>query len=309
MKLTKTLGLYLLWISAMGFALPVQADLLPPNDWHLYDDIHSKDSNIDQALFNQIIDRVINFYLPLAKKHGGVIAPSKAWEDATVNASAGRVGPLWMVNMYGGLARRPEISPDGFALVVCHEIGHLFGGFPFRRSILGRWSWHANEGEADYFATQSCAREIWRSDLQENAKHAATVDAHARQACDQVWPDQDMRNLCYRISNAGSNLAHLLAALRNKGETPTFATPDQSQIRKTSMKHPAAQCRMDTYLQGALCNVAFDPNRIPGKIFAGTVGAIFDFAAEKDAAKSSCHIANKDVMGLRPACWFRSRNW
>ena len=57
-----------------------------------------------------------------------------------VNASAGapRHGH-WVIELYRGLATREELGlqgvgfrpGDGFALVACHEVGHLFGGFPF----------------------------------------------------------------------------------------------------------------------------------------------------------------------------------
>ena len=70
----------------------------------------------------------------------------------TVNANASQRGRTWIVNMYGGLARRPEITPDGFAMVLCHELGHHMGGFPF---VSG---WAANEGQSDLFATLSCGR-------------------------------------------------------------------------------------------------------------------------------------------------------
>ena len=47
-----------------------------------------------------------------------------AWKNDTVNANAQQRGRNWIVNMYGGLARRPEIFFRRFAMVLCHELGH-----------------------------------------------------------------------------------------------------------------------------------------------------------------------------------------
>src|SRR6478609_9034269 len=71
----------------------------------------------------------------------------------------------YRVHMYGGLARRPEVTPDGFTLVVCHEVGHHFGGYPFVRDAY----WAANDGQADYFSTLACARRLWQNQPADNA--------------------------------------------------------------------------------------------------------------------------------------------
>ena len=61
------------------------------------------------------------------------------------------------------------MTPDGFALVLCHELGHHLAGNPRVQA------WAANEGQSDYFSTQSCARELWSGETAENAKAALTV--------------------------------------------------------------------------------------------------------------------------------------
>ncbi len=280
-----------------------QASTLPPNDLHLEDDIARLDANIDEAEFNSIIDKAMAFYVPLAKEHGGNLSVERLWENKMVNASALRMGPIWKIYMYGGLARRPEVTPDGFQVVVCHELGHLFGGFPFYRTIFGGLVWFSVEGESDYFATQSCARELWKHEHEQNAVHRVTVDFYAQQRCDMTWSGRRDRDLCYRIADASASLAKLLAT-PEKGEKPSFATPSRESVARTSRKHPKAQCRLDTYFEGALCPENRDPSIIPAKRLAGYFGTFFNRRAEKQAASQSCHSAEGYFEGVRPRCWF-----
>ena len=48
----------------------------------------------------------------------------------------------WVVAMFGGLARRPEVTKDAFQFVVCHEVGHHLAGWPFA------YDWASNEGQS-----------------------------------------------------------------------------------------------------------------------------------------------------------------
>lgn len=89
------------------------------------------------------------------------------------NASAQRMGSTWVVNMYGGLARHNEITIDGFALVLCHEIGHHLGGAP---KYGGFNTWGTNEGGSDYFATLKCLRRIFQNDDNTKAIENMTID-------------------------------------------------------------------------------------------------------------------------------------
>ena len=130
-----------------AFTIKASATILPPNNLHIYDNVN-KIANIDEKLFNQIIDAIVDQWKPLAALHGATLTVDKKWNDGTVNAYAQQNGNVWNVAMFGGLARRPEVTPDGFALVVCHELGHHFGGYFF----YGATHWASAEGEADYFA-------------------------------------------------------------------------------------------------------------------------------------------------------------
>jgi hypothetical protein len=291
---SKLLLLMTLFISANAFAT-----FLPPNNLHLQDKINARNASMTEKEFSDLIDAVSSKLESVVAKHGGSLVVEKNWDDSTVNAYAEQRGNTWSVAMFGGLARRPEVTPDGFQMVVCHELGHHLGGFPFYSSD----KWAAVEGESDYFATQACAKLIWGREAELNSKFRALVDPYAKDKCDEAYKTDATRDLCYRTAAAGQSLANLLAALGRDG-TPQFNTPDQSRVTSTQESHPEAQCRLDTYLAGALCNVSFDFNKIPGKNYwlgANSKGA------EKIAAKFSCTNRGGNPNGKRPACWFKPR--
>lgn len=269
----------------------------PKNALFLFDDENA--GNITEADFNQIIDGVITYFRPFVELHQAKLSCNKHWKDKTVNAFASQSGNKWTVDMFGGLARRPEVTADGFAMVVCHELGHHLGGFAFYQGEEDEWA--AAEGQADYYASQACARALWKADKAGNAKARETVDAVAKAACDNTWKSEDEQNLCYRIALGGQSLANLLAVLGGS-DAPKFDTPDQSKVTQTETAHPAAQCRLDTYFQGGLCTRDFDLNVIPGRSHPdGQQSA----GAERDAAKASCFVAEGFTVGARPACWFK----
>jgi hypothetical protein len=275
-------------LSGFAFAPLASATILPPNDLHLQDNLHSRDANIDQALFDSITDEIIDLFQPVVNQHGGKLKANKNWKNSTVNASANKSGNNWVINMYGGLARRSEVSPDGYAMVVCHELGHHLAGFP-QKKIFFWGMWAANEGQSDYWASQVCARLLWKDDLVQNESFEASVDASAKASCDSAWGSDADRFLCYRIASASYSITNLLGALNKQGKI-SFQIPDKKVVRSTNHNHPAAQCRLDTYFSGALCEVEFDVSMIPKD--------------ENEQRQQSCFSIDGFDIGTRPRCWF-----
>ncbi|MEN9809018.1 MAG: hypothetical protein RLZZ488_585 [Pseudomonadota bacterium] len=279
------------------FTGSARAACFPPNKLHLQPIPHER-SNISQAQFNSIIRKAEDIYAPVFRAHRATLKIYRYWDDDTVNASANQSGSLWEVNMYGGLARRPEVTPDGFTMVLCHELGHHLGGFSFYNDDESTWA--ANEGQSDYFATQACAREMWKDEPEENTKARKTVKPFAKKVCDTNFTLQPERDICYRTSMAGLSLATLLAKLR-KAPAPKFETPDTSIVDVTFDEHPDSQCRLDTYVAGSLCSVPFKMGVIPAKRLSNKFGA----EAEREAGKSSCLARDGWLSAQRPRCWFK----
>lgn len=236
--------------------------------------------------FDAVIDKVEDIYAPIVSNMGATLKVERKWDDGTVNAYATRIGN-WNVNMFGGLARHATITEDGFALVLCHEIGHHLGGAPKVNGILNRWA--SNEGQSDYFATLKCLRKTFLNDNNGAIVRKLKAPKALTDACASAWPNKDDKAICIRSGMAGASVAALFASLRNQAESK-FETPDTTVVSTTNDAHPATQCRLDTYFQGALCEVSFNED-----------------VSQKDEVKGTCHKSLGQSVGLRPLCWFKPK--
>jgi hypothetical protein len=254
-------------------------------------------AQITEAVFNERIAELQTAYAPLVQKNGGRLSIQGKWKNDRLVARANQMFGSWKIEFSGGLARRPELTPDGMTLILCHELGHHLGGFPFVDS------WASAEGEADYFSTHVCARKMWSQQSQKNAEARISVNPVAKLKCDVVYsatPDQD---LCYRTAVATESVILTMAALM-KRPMPQFDTPDPEVVAKTRLNHPAVQCRLDTLFMGASCSAPFNENIIPGK---RTKAGPSSLEAEQEASANSCTQTSGFSEGLRPLCWFKPR--
>jgi hypothetical protein len=252
---------------------------------------------ISEVTFNKVIDAAIEIYTPIFKAKGANFVVARLWTDGTVNAYAEQNGNEWKVSMFGGLARHPETTPDGFAEVICHEIGHHLGGMPKYAGM----SWAAVEGQADYFATLKCMHKMIAKLQDWPTLAPQDVDPLVAQRCNEAYPSNETENkICVRSSYGGLALAKLLASLGNEA-VPAFNTPDKSKVSKTNENHPAGQCRLDTYFAGAVCNV--DPN-IENSQTDDTVGVCTGVGATFLQAMKQGMKAYASGLGQRPGCWY-----
>lgn len=247
----------------------------PENNLWMQDCIDCEDVKMTEAQFLAIVKSVSDVYAPIVKGLGGNLVMVNAWTDPTVNAYAVKSGNDWEIHMFGGLARRPEVTADGFASVVCHELGHHLSGFPFYAG-----SDMAAEGGADWFATGACAKKVWGNKLKENSDASLPASSGYKKWCADKGGD-----LCVRELLAGQSLANLLAKL-NGEPVPSYQTPDKTVVREIYEGHPKAQARLDTYLAGVVCQKGFPVAYRPG-LPADGIGYNTK-AAEAAAKKASC---------------------
>lgn len=242
-------------------------------------------NNMTKEMFLDAISRVSTVYAPIVKQKGGNLVMNNRWDDNTVNASAQQSGSTWQVNMYGGLARHPLVTVDGFMMVVCHELGHHIGGAP-RKGGFGS-AWASNEGQSDYWAGLKCMRRVLEKEDNIAVVAKMEIDAEATAKCQQIYKSESEIALCQRISMAGKSLAMLLGELGGNSNVK-FHTPDTTKVSRTNDNHPQAQCRLDTYFQGTLCDKD-----------------ILDDVDGKDALKGVCLKKDGFELGMRPLCWYK----
>jgi len=254
--------------------------ILPKNDAWIGADSKVR-SEITEERFNAIIDEITDFYKPIFEEKGANLIVGKRWDDGTVNAYARRAGDDWHIVMFGGLARHVETTEDGFALVVCHELGHHIGGSPIKGS-----SWASNEGQSDYWATLKCFRNYVQNHDNDEIVAGLDVPEIVSNQCDSDFEDVDRRLICKRSAMGGLSLGRLLASFN--GDEIAFDTPSDSVVTTTYNAHPKAQCRLDTYYQGSLCAISHDSD-----------------VDDEDATIGTCNRVENHESGLRPLCWFK----
>lgn len=237
--------------------------------------------------FNWIADTLGELYRPIFEASGGKLIIKANWDDGKVNAYTKRSTAGWEVHLFGGLARVDDMTVEGFASVVCHEFGHQIGGLPKKTSWFSKASWPAAEGQSDYFATSKCLKRLLVG--QPNIEIVKTIDVPATVAeqCSEVYDYEEDQAICIRSALAGEALGKVLASLTGS-DAPSVETPSTVVVSKTNTGgYPSAQCRVDTYFQGALCDQPYSIK-----------------PSNKDIHQGYCARVNGYSHGARPLCWF-----
>ncbi len=263
-----------------------QHGIAPDNNLYIADSSFGS-FPVTEAQFSASIARAEKIYAPIFAAQNRTYKVIASWSDGTVNAFADRSGSVSQVHMFGGLARHPKMSPDGFELVICHETGHHLGGAPKIKGIFGKSSWASNEGEADYYATLKCARLMWSGDDNETIVSKMTIPATVTERCQKSFDKANDILICKRAAIAGKDLGDTLGDLGKTGDTD-FDKPDLSVTKKMVDAHPPAQCRLDTYFAGATCAKSKD-----------------DALSDTDATVGTCAQEKGEVLGIRPVCWYK----
>lgn len=236
----------------------------------------------DEATFNALLDRIQSTYAPIIAQKGAQFSIQRLWQDSTVNAYANRSGNQWYIQMYGGLARHSALTRDGFLLIACHEVGHHLGGSP---KYTGQWA--ATEGQADYFATMKCLRKIWQSDDNITIVRSLSVPQTVVKQCESNFGSAQEIAICERATVAGISAAEVSRQIASGGPI-SVDTPDRNAVSQTYESHPQAQCRLDTYYSGSICQVS----------------DTIDFR-DNDFITGACAIEKGDKIGYRPMCWYK----
>lgn len=247
--------MFLTALLALNFHSPVATTapahachgFFPKNNYQIHSMVAT---GISRSAFNGVISTMEKTWGETARQHGAELVFNNLWSDATVNSDTDVEDNKWVINAYGGLARFPGMTVDAYTLVACHELGHHLGGAP----LYTGEDWASVEGEADYFATLKCLKTMWGPKAVKRVQAASLV------------------------------LGKVLAKL-DESKVPQLNTPDKSVVTETFEDHPAAQCRVDTYVKGYECNADGEfsmSNPQPG----------------------SCYDYNT-MVGVRPLCWFK----
>jgi hypothetical protein len=220
------------------------------------------DNGYKKERYHYVLDKVIETFNPRFSKMGQVLKILRDWGDGAVNAWAFRVGDEAWLEVPGGMARYHLISEEGFLMTICHELGHLIGGYPHRNEI-------SYEGQSDYFAPMKCMEDIL---LALKAKENLPTSG-AQFKCVGKFCQQRMVG----IRSLTSYYAFL-----EKVPNPSLSTPSSQVVRQTSRAHPPAQCRFDTMVRALGCS-----NRSPFSYSNEIDGACLD-----SSSRAKCWYRN-----------------
>lgn len=226
--------------------------------------------------------------------------------DATLTMDI-REDREWRVEIGLNLVQPGGTTPDVAAFLICHEVGHAVGGFPFKASPEqidqvrgledGRYGTvSATEGQADYFAAKECLPRLWANEADLNASFRALATPFMISQCDAVWSTSAERDICYR----GAVTAEAVGRWYAPNDSLRVDTPDPTIVPGLSDGR-SNQCRVDTAFQGSLCPTKFRGTAIPGLIEPYEQVLTISPAVEAAAAPDSC----TEGVGSRPLCWFK----
>jgi hypothetical protein len=274
-----------LFILLFLFTQTVTASILPPNNLAI--PVGQKNEGLSLEQYNEVIDKVEAVYRSIVEKMGKKLTINRLWKNPRVNAGTTKKGNEIILNLYGGYPRHTLATPDGYALVICHELGHHLGGIPKKIFDSGLTGWPSAEGQADYFATLKCLRKVFRHD--DNVAIVSKIDVPklVHEKCTVPFPEEWERAMCMRTTMAGIAVSGISADIRNTS-LPSVETPDETVADETLDDHPLPQCRLDTYFQGSICEVSS-----------------YRSLSDQDEVQGACHEKNGHSEGGRPLCWFK----
>lgn len=257
-----------------------------------------------------VLDRVVALYQGHAAAsagHGRLVGDLQ-WDndgsDAHVTLAA---DPMWTIVVTGGLVRSAEMTPDLLAVTLCHEAGHLVGGFPFKHRLtpdIGvRGTVVAAESQSDYFATKDCLPRLWAGESAANAAALAALDGVGLERCKAAFSDVAAQGICARSALSAVQMGRWLVSRTPAPTLPQLDTPDTSTVEITRYDGYAdTQCRIDTLFAGAQCPVK---NTGTGTGIPGLLAPYGEFSyASEDAARP---FACQTGAGARPRCWFQPK--
>jgi hypothetical protein len=256
------------WAAVLLFLIPGRLVAEPPAHRWLA-------KGLSEAQFHQVLDVVESTYARILASRGVRFVIERRWNDDASNATPFSGASFMGLSMSGGLARVRGMTQDALALVACHELGHLLGGYP------------NNEGQADYFATAKCLREIFTQPAARVFSKVEAIDATAEKACRQAFRQTSERDICIRSAMAALSASVATTGWSDDEPAPSLATPDAFQTTVTDGRHANRQCRLDTQFQGALCS------KRSSEQFSDT-----------DPVPGACTEAEHFSLGLRPRCWY-----
>ncbi|MBL6991748.1 MAG: hypothetical protein ISR65_18345 [Bacteriovoracaceae bacterium] len=165
------------------------------------------------------------------------------WSSPSEITMANRYENEASVWLKAGIYLHPIMNFDSVALVLCHEIGHLYGGEPASDNPLGQSL--SIEAQADYFATKECMNKVvehFPMDI-ENEE----FDEEVLSYCGDLTFGTVNYKQCLRVVSASKRFATYMAIKENLENMPSIFGV-AILATETNYDYPSPQCRLNTFI-------------------------------------------------------------
>lgn len=142
------------------------------------------------------------------------------WSSPYFGAGVSFYENRFRLMILGGTTRIEGMTPDSYAAIVCHELGHLIGGAPFQTIQHAEWS--SSEGQSDFFAASVCLPRYFK-----------------KLGVNEI-------DIPKRVEAAGYEMIRAFVTIE-KGDVVRFKK-DESVVRETLINnYPTLQCRYENF--------------------------------------------------------------
>ncbi|MEC7277418.1 MAG: hypothetical protein VXV96_13950 [Bdellovibrionota bacterium] len=208
-------------------------------------------STVTKESFHQHFFGVLALYQEAFLKSGETVVPMPEWDNPYLTAYTARMGEIIKLGFWGGMARIPGMNDDAVALITCHEVGHILGGYPYLTLAHEMYHGISSEGQADYFATRECLKKYFRIEEETPTYLEREFPKTWRELC-QKEPSSSLEEaICLRSLNAIDGFKSVVLLLKEDQGSFTMgfsSLPGASETLFNS--YPKNQCRMQTLLAG-----------------------------------------------------------
>jgi len=208
-------------------------------------------AKLDKETVLKVEQRLSSIYKNLPTNNGAEIVFLNTWNQETTHAFARWIPQLNTRFIQVSIERptRASLGENGFAFLICHEMGHFFGGQPFIHEYLPL----SVEGQADYFAARDCMKRYVKK-FQTNSTPSNT----AVSTCKKVYSNSKSIRICALSLTAGEKF--IKSQYAKSADHVSLLNRDSSIANATIgfFNYPSQQCRLDTIVAGVLCNPGTD---------------------------------------------------
>ncbi len=214
-------------------------------------------------IYSKVVANFISIYAPIVKLERN-LPLYFVLDEELPNVAAGVSLYKDQAHIGAGvdLHRDPDMTPDAYIAMLCHEVGHLLGGKPYSKNTLKpspEWvstTPSSSEGQSDYFSSLRCMKKVFSKNTSTSVA-VFGVTPKIRNLCVRQYSKILDQIICQRSIKAGFDLMSYISAIYTRfGKTADFIKLDMDASEGSGLSvgrmYPTLQCRYDTILAGAL---------------------------------------------------------